>query len=280
MKIKVIKSDITAIKVDAIVNAANTSLLGGSGVDGAIHRKGGIEILNACKEIRNKQGNCKVGEAVITTAGKLNANYLIHTVGPVWNNGGVEKEILLENCYRNSMLIAIEYDAKSIAFPNISTGIYEFPKELAAKIAIETIKRFQNNDTIEEVIFVCFDDKNYLIYFHLSVLSGLIIPMGNIILPFILWITKKDKIIDLKDVGANLLNFQIVWTFFASTALIIGAFLKITHIEIGPFSSFTFPIYSWAILYVINIIFPIVFAIKIKNGKTKGFYPNIIKLIK
>lgn len=164
MKIKVIKSDITAIKVDAIVNAANTSLLGGSGVDGAIHRKGGIEILNACKEIRNKQGNCKVGEAVITTAGKLNANYLIHTVGPVWNNGGVEKEILLENCYRNSMLIAIEYDAKSIAFPNISTGIYEFPKELAAKIAIETIKRFQNNDTIEEVIFVCFDDKNYLIY--------------------------------------------------------------------------------------------------------------------
>ena len=164
MKIKVIKSDITAIKVDAIVNAANTSLLGGSGVDGAIHRKGGIEILNACKEIRNKQGNCKVGEAVITTAGKLNANYVIHTIGPVWNNGGVEKEILLENCYRNSMLIAIEYDAKSIAFPNISTGIYEFPKELAAKIAIETIKRFQNNDTIEEVIFVCFDDKNYLIY--------------------------------------------------------------------------------------------------------------------
>ena len=131
MKIKVIKSDITAIKVDAIVNAANTSLLGGSGVDGAIHRKGGIEILNACKEIRNKQGNCKVGEAVITTAGKLNANYLIHTVGPVWNNGGVEKEILLENCYRNSMLIAIEYDAKSIAFPNISTGIYEFPKRIS-----------------------------------------------------------------------------------------------------------------------------------------------------
>ena len=168
----------------------------------------------------------------------------------------------------------------------------------ASKVNLRTIQRIENNENeprgktlnlICEVLELNAEDlldygkqidKNYLIYFHLSVLSGLIIPMGNIILPFILWITKKDKIIDLKDVGANLLNFQIVWTFFASTALIIGAFLKITHIEIGPFSSFTFPIYSWAILYVINIIFPIVFAIKIKNGKTKGFYPNIIKLIK
>lgn len=164
MKISVIKSDITTIKVDAIVNAANTSLLGGSGVDGAIHKKGGVEILNACKEIRNKQGSCKVGEAVITTAGKLDAKYVIHTVGPVWNKGGFEKEALLRNCYRNSVILANQNDVKSIAFPNISTGIYKFPKKLAAQIAIGTIKRFKNNNTIEEVIFVCFDEVNFSSY--------------------------------------------------------------------------------------------------------------------
>lgn len=164
MKIKVIQADITTIKVDAIVNAANTSLLGGSGVDGAIHKKGGIEILNACKNIRNKQGNCKVGEAVITTAGKLEAKYVIHTVGPVWNTGGIEKEFLLESCYRNSMLLAIDNDVKTIAFPNISTGIYKFPKELAAEIAFRTVKSFEHQSLINEVIFVCYDDENYSIY--------------------------------------------------------------------------------------------------------------------
>ncbi|WP_298544323.1 O-acetyl-ADP-ribose deacetylase [uncultured Aquimarina sp.] len=160
MKLKLIQSDITTIKTDAIVNAANTSLLGGGGVDGAIHRKGGTEILEACRKIRAKQGKCNPGEAVITTAGNLSAKYVIHTVGPVWNQGGKDKEMLLANCYINSLKLAVENDIKTIAFPNISTGIYKFPKELAAKIAIETVKSFQQ-EQIEEVIFVCFDKENY-----------------------------------------------------------------------------------------------------------------------
>ncbi len=164
MKIRVIQSDITAIKVDAIVNAANSSLLGGSGVDGAIHRKGGSEILKACQEIRNKQGKCNVGEAVITTAGNLDARYVIHTVGPVWNHGGIEKEKLLSECYNNTMDLAIENNVKSIAFPNISTGIYKFPKEIAAQIAIQTIKSFKNQEIVKEVIFVCFDTENFELY--------------------------------------------------------------------------------------------------------------------
>lgn len=164
MEIKVLKADITTIKVNAIVNAANSSLLGGSGVDGVIHKKGGIEILKACQEIRNKQGKCKVGEAVITTAGNLNAKYVIHTVGPVWNKGGIQKEELLRNSYRNSILLAIENDVKSIAFPNISTGIYKFPKEVAAKIAIQTINEFKNQEVVKEIYFVCFDSENFEIY--------------------------------------------------------------------------------------------------------------------
>ena len=164
MKIRAIQSDITTIKVDAIVNAANSSLLGGSGVDGAIHRKGGSEILKACQDIRNKQGKCNVGEAVITTAGNLDAGYVIHTVGPVWNQGGVEKEKLLSECYNNSMLLAMKNNVRSIAFPNISTGIYKFPKELAAQIAIDTIRGFKTQSIVEEVIFICHDMENYQIY--------------------------------------------------------------------------------------------------------------------
>ena len=164
MKLNVILSDITTIQADAIVNAANSSLLGGSGVDGAIHRKGGLEILSACQKIRAKQGKCKIGEAVITTAGNLSATYVIHTVGPVWNQGGKEKEMLLANCYINSMQLAIENQVKTIAFPSISTGIYKFPKELAAKIAIDTVRGFKNQDTIEEIIFVCFDQENFELY--------------------------------------------------------------------------------------------------------------------
>ncbi|WP_103068222.1 O-acetyl-ADP-ribose deacetylase [Aquimarina sediminis] len=164
MKIKCIQLDITTIKTDIIVNAANSSLLGGSGVDGAIHRNGGPEILKACQVIRTKQGKCKVGQAVITTAGNLKAKYVIHTVGPVWNQGGNEKEILLANCYKNTMELAIENNAKTIAFPNISTGIYKFPKELAAKIAIETVKCFANQKTLDEVTFVCFDQENFGLY--------------------------------------------------------------------------------------------------------------------
>ncbi|NAS30027.1 O-acetyl-ADP-ribose deacetylase [Flavobacteriaceae bacterium R38] len=164
MKIKVIQADITKVKADAIVNAANSLLLGGGGVDGAIHRAGGSEILEACRLIRAKQGSCKAGEAVITTAGKLAANYVIHTVGPVWNKGGKEKEQLLSNCYINSLQLAINNNVKSIAFPNISTGIYRFPKQLAAKIAIDTVNQFKSKDQFEEVVFVCYDKENFELY--------------------------------------------------------------------------------------------------------------------
>ena len=119
--IEVTQGDITKIQVDAIVNAANTSLLGGGGVDGAIHRAGGPEILKDCKKIRSKQGGCSVGTAVITTAGKLPAKYVIHTVGPVWNQGKSNEEVLLASAYLSSLKLAVEHDLKTIAFPNIST---------------------------------------------------------------------------------------------------------------------------------------------------------------
>lgn len=164
-KIKLIKGDITKIATDAIVNAANTSLLGGGGVDGAIHRAGGQAILDECVAIRNRQGGCKTGEAVITTGGNLPAKYVIHTVGPVWNGDKKEKEDLLVNSYRNSLTLAVENKIHSIAFPNISTGIYHFPKDKAAQIAVATVNEFLNeNETILEVVFVCFDDENYNLY--------------------------------------------------------------------------------------------------------------------
>lgn len=164
MKIELLKADITEIQVDGIVNAANTSLLGGGGVDGAIHRKGGKAILDECVQIRNKQGGCKTGEAVITTAGNLPSKYVIHTVGPVWNGDKEEKSKLLADCYKNSLNLAVENGIKTIAFPNISTGIYHFPKDKAAEIAVRTVKDFDKSNEIEEVIFVCFDDENYKIY--------------------------------------------------------------------------------------------------------------------
>lgn len=168
MKIKVIKGDITKIEVDVIVNAANSSLLGGGGVDGAIHRAGGSQILDECRNIRNRQGKCKTGEAVITNAGNLPAKKVIHTVGPVYNGGKrLEKEKqALANCYLNSLELAEMNDSKSIAFPNISTGIYRFPKELAAEIAIEAVSNYKS-EIVEDVIFVCFDDENYEIYIEL-----------------------------------------------------------------------------------------------------------------
>ena len=163
--IEILKSDITKIQVDAIVNAANTSLLGGGGVDGAIHRAGGKAILEECQKIRAKQGGCKVGEAVITTGGNLPAKYVIHTVGPVWNGGNNDEEQLLINAYLNSLRLAVENNIRSIAFPNISTGIYGFPKDKAAQIAVKTVKKFLNtSDQIENVFFVCFDDENYSLY--------------------------------------------------------------------------------------------------------------------
>ena len=163
--IKLIQGDITKIEVDAIVNAANTSLLGGGGVDGAIHRAGGPAILEECRAIRSKQGGCEVGEAVITTAGRLPAKYVIHTVGPVWNGGHNGEPNLLANCYRNSLRLAVENGVTTIAFPNISTGIYRFPKPEAATTAITTVQQFIANDNrVKEVFFVCFDDENYSLY--------------------------------------------------------------------------------------------------------------------
>jgi len=164
MILEVIKADITTIKADAIVNAANSSLLGGGGVDGAIHRKGGKAILEACVAIRNKQGKCKTGHAVITTAGNLPAKYVIHTVGPVWTGENDNNNALLADCYRNSLTLAIENGVKVIAFPNISTGIYHFPKDKAADIAIASVNSFAEKEKIEKVIFVCFDDENYELY--------------------------------------------------------------------------------------------------------------------
>jgi O-acetyl-ADP-ribose deacetylase (regulator of RNase III) len=163
--IELLLGDITKIEADAIVNAANTSLLGGGGVDGAIHRAGGSAILEACMAIRNRQGGCKVGEAVITPAGKLPAKYVIHTVGPVWNNGNSEEEVLLARAYSSSLQLAVEHRIRSIAFPNISTGIYRFPKDKAAAIALHTISDFlANTEQINKVLLVCFDRENYDIY--------------------------------------------------------------------------------------------------------------------
>lgn len=163
--IKLIKGDITKMKVDAIVNAANSSLLGGGGVDGAIHRAGGPAILEECRQIRARQGGCDTGEAVITTAGQLPAKYVIHTVGPVWNDGNKKEPELLANCYRNCLQLALAHGVKTIAFPNISTGVYRFPKPNAAAIAIETVQQFLATDNnLEEVFFVCFDDENYNLY--------------------------------------------------------------------------------------------------------------------
>jgi O-acetyl-ADP-ribose deacetylase (regulator of RNase III) len=164
-KIELIKGDITKIKADAIVNAANSSLMGGGGVDGAIHRTGGPAILEECRKIIAKQGNCKTGEAVITTAGNLPAKFVIHTVGPVWNNGKKNEAGLLAACYRNSLKLAVKHSLSSIAFPNISTGIYGYPKKDAAEIAVNAVLFYLKHDTfISRVYFVCFDEENYQLY--------------------------------------------------------------------------------------------------------------------
>jgi O-acetyl-ADP-ribose deacetylase (regulator of RNase III) len=164
-RIEVVKGDITKLHVDAIVNAANSSLLGGGGVDGAIHRAGGPEILEDCRKIVARQGGCKTGQAVITTGGKLPAKYVIHTVGPVYNSGKRGENELLQSAYLNSLKLAAQNDVHTVAFPNISTGIYHFPKDRAAAIAVKTVKDFlSDNEVVEKVIFVCFDNENYSLY--------------------------------------------------------------------------------------------------------------------
>jgi len=156
------QGDITQVAADAIVNAANTSLLGGGGVDGAIHKAAGPELLAECKTLNG----CETGKAKMTKGYKLPARHVIHTVGPVWNGGGSKEEDLLYNCYYNSMLAAKSNCLRTIAFPNISTGIYRFPKQKAAETALMAVNDFLTGypDEIETVYFVCYDEENYKIY--------------------------------------------------------------------------------------------------------------------
>ena len=174
-KLELIKGDITCLETDAIVNAANSSLMGGGGVDGAIHRAAGPELLEECinlaKERRNiPNGPCPAGDAVMTGAGKLPCKKVIHTVGPVWHGGGNGEAELLASCYRKSLLLAESEGLKSIAFPNISTGVYGYPKDRAAKIAVEAVcKTLGETPGIKLVIFVCFDDENFRLYERLGV---------------------------------------------------------------------------------------------------------------
>jgi len=164
-KLSLIMGDITKQKTDAIVNAANNSLLGGGGVDGAIHRAGGPKILEECIKIREKQGGCKTGEAVITFGGNLSAKYVIHTVGPIWRGGNNRESDLLANCYKNSLKLAVEKGIKTISFPSISTGAYGYPLEKAAETALNTVIDFlQKDDSLSEVVFVLFGQQNYDAY--------------------------------------------------------------------------------------------------------------------
>jgi len=162
MTIEVIKGDITGLEVDAIVNAAKNTLLGGGGVDGAIHKAGGPAILEACKKI----GYCETGEVVRTTSGDIGVKHLIHTVGPIWGEGLSEAEAstLLASCYGKSLLLAGELGCKSIAFPNISTGVYGFPKDLAVDVVYKVMQKAKESAKLEEVIFCCFDEENFNLY--------------------------------------------------------------------------------------------------------------------
>ncbi|TNH02481.1 macro domain-containing protein [Testudinibacter sp. TR-2022] len=174
-RISIIKGDITKIQVDVIINAANTSLLGGGGVDGAIHRCGGNSILEECSKIRAKKGGCKIGESVITTAGNLPAKYVIHAVGPVWQGGNFNEELILKKTYESCLLLIEKYKFKSVSFPNISTGRYGFPKNIAAIIAIKAvINELNKNRNLEMVNFVCHDLESYNIYFNLIEDCGII----------------------------------------------------------------------------------------------------------
>ncbi|MCO5275532.1 MAG: O-acetyl-ADP-ribose deacetylase [Flavobacteriales bacterium] len=165
MRFTALQGDITTIAAEAIVNAANNSLMGGGGVDGAIHRAGGPQIMEDCRAVVARQGGCATGEAVITRAGKLPAKYVIHTVGPVWHGGRRNEPELLASCYRNSLLLVGERGLSSIAFPGISTGVYGFPKDLAAEIAVRTVRDVAASlTTLQQVMFVCFDAESLAHY--------------------------------------------------------------------------------------------------------------------
>ncbi|MDR3162074.1 MAG: O-acetyl-ADP-ribose deacetylase [Spirochaetaceae bacterium] len=168
--IEIVRGDITRLEADVIVNAANSGLLGGGGVDGAIHRAAGPDLLAECRRIaeaRRKEGSaaCPAGEAVLTGAYRLPCRALIHTVGPVWHGGASGEPALLASCYRKSLLLAEEHGYGTIAFPNISTGVYGYPKEAAATIALSAVKEtLPQTPRIQKVIFVCFDRENYDLY--------------------------------------------------------------------------------------------------------------------
>lgn len=160
-RISIVRTDITTLAVDAIVNAANSSLLGGGGVDGAIHRAAGSELVDECRQL----GGCKTGQAKLTKAYRLPAKYVIHTVGPVWNGGEHGERELLASCYRACFAIARKHDLRTLAFPAISCGIYRFPVDLAVEIAVqETVAELKKDDSIDKVIFACFNQDVYASY--------------------------------------------------------------------------------------------------------------------
>jgi O-acetyl-ADP-ribose deacetylase (regulator of RNase III) len=169
-ELEVLQGDITLLEVDVIVNAANSTLMGGGGVDGAIHRAAGIELLEECMQIAEERkdvpgGPCPAGDAVITGAYKLPCGKIIHTVGPIWYGGNRGESETLASCYRRSLLLAEKMRLATIAFPNISTGVYGYPKDKAAAVAVETVKKtLEETEYIEKVIFVCFDRENYELY--------------------------------------------------------------------------------------------------------------------
>jgi len=160
-RIELLKTDITRLEVDAIVNAANSSLLGGGGVDGAIHRAAGPELLKECRLLKG----CNTGQAKITRGFNLPAKHVIHTVGPIYRDGQNNESNLLASCYKESLKLASKYKIQTIAFPNISTGVYHFPKDEAARIAISEVTDFFNSNNFPKtVFFICFDEENYAIY--------------------------------------------------------------------------------------------------------------------
>ena len=165
-RLRIIQGDITQQTTEAIVNAANPGLMGGGGVDGAIHRAGGPAILEECKQIVSRQGRLPTGKAVITTGGNLKAKYVIHTVGPIWYGGGKGEPELLASAYRESLKVAAENNIKGVSFPSISTGVYGYPVDKAAKVAIDAVTAFlrQSTTSVREVVFVLFDSQTFSAY--------------------------------------------------------------------------------------------------------------------
>ncbi|NUU65390.1 O-acetyl-ADP-ribose deacetylase [Enterobacteriaceae bacterium BIT-l23] len=164
-RIEIIQGDITQVNAEAIVNAANSSLMGGGGVDGAIHRAAGPELLSECREVRQRHGECPTGQAVITGAGKLPASAVVHAVGPVWHGGEAGEAELLASAYRNSLQLVSDNSLRSVAFPNISTGVYGYPKALAAEVAWRAVSDFLRTHPLpEQVYFVCYDEENTRLY--------------------------------------------------------------------------------------------------------------------